>query len=194
MTASSDCHIGYLRLLALLLLGLGWVEGAPEPKQSDQVRYFAQMAVGGDYVTAFVIDNPNLHPIQVRVSLHSSTGDLLEMRVESLGGGETRRLDFQREGSTPAAGWAELRSAYGFTASEQVQHGTSPWVSFSASTPVSGFKVAGKVNTPKLRTGVAIANPDPLESTQVSAVLRNQEGQEVLRTSFQLGPSGHRSG
>ena len=177
---------------------LVWTSLAAGPETSlptlSKTQYFAQIAIGGGSITAFVIQNPNPDRIKVRVELHSSTGEVLEARKESLAAGETRRLDFAGEGGESIAGWAELRSSAEFVAVELVQYSTSLWVSLAASTPVTAFKVLGKVDTPNRRTGVAIANPDPLASAEVTAVLRDQEGKEVRRMNFILGPMDHRSG
>lgn len=167
---------------------------APPPPTASREHVFAQVAVGGEAATAFLLDNPDSKPISVTIQLYSSEGEPRDStRVELLPRGR-RRVEFSDATIKAWAGWARLTADGPFLATERINNGKSPWVDFPPGQPKRAFYVVGSVRLPDLQTGVALANPNGTEASRVTVVLRATDGSEVRRTWFDLAPGGHRSG
>lgn len=166
----------------------------PSPQKPAREQTFAQVAVGGEAITAFLLSNPLPRPITVQVELFSSSGELRAARQVSLAPEGRERVEFSGGSPKAWAGWAQLTADGEFLATERINNGKSPWVDFTASQPGRTFRVAGSVRLPDLQTGVALANPNRTKASLVTIVLRKKDGTELRRTSFSLAPGRHRSG
>ncbi len=174
-------------LVSLLGLGAGW---EPDPSRT---LYFPQVAVHGGASTAFLLHNPGPGSVAADLDMRDSQGHVMESLRLQIPAGATRRLEFGGEDGKALEGWARIRSTGDLVATELIQAGPSPWIGFHSTEPVSGFRFSGRVDLPGMRTGVALANPNP-GSVSITARLYGRDGELVRSGEFDLAALAHRSG
>lgn len=172
----------------------------------------AQLASGGSWKTTIVLLNPTSSPAQVRVNLMAEDGTplILPMTVtqstssvtvsaavvdRSIPANGTLLIESEAMISTTTVGWADVRSSAaisGYAIFRQHQgdghdaEGTSP---LETKYPTNVLVTFDQING--YSTGVALVNLDTAGS--LTAILRDDSGNELTRDIVTLGANGHTS-
>lgn len=172
----------------------------------------AQLASGGGWKTSIVLLNPTSSPAQVRVNLMAEDGTplVLPLTVSQAGSSVTvsaavvdrtiasnglLQIDTEALISTTSVGWADVRSSAALSGyaifrqrsgSGSDSEGTSPLeTKFPTNVLVSYDHTNG------FSTGVALVN---LDSTgTLTAIMRDDSGNELGRDAIAIGAGGHTS-
>lgn len=172
----------------------------------------AQLASGGGWKTSIILLNPTSSPAQVRVNLMAEDGTplVLPITISQAGASLTvsaavvdrtiaanglLQIDTEAPISTTAVGWADVRSTstvsgYAIfrqrSASGSDSEGTSPLeTKFPTNVLVSYDHTSG------FSTGVALVNLD--NSGTLTAIMRDDSGNELARDAIAIGAGGHTS-
>lgn len=172
----------------------------------------AQLASGGSWKTTIVLLNPSASPAQVRVNLMAEDGTplVLPMTVTQSGTSVTVSaavvdrtipangmllIESEAQISTTTVGWADVRSSAalsGYAIFRQHNgdghdsEGTSPLeTKYPTNVLVTFDQTAG------FSTGVALVNLDTAGS--LTAIMRDEGGNELTRDIIAMGANGHTS-
>ncbi|MGJ5816095.1 beta strand repeat-containing protein [Paludibaculum fermentans] len=172
----------------------------------------AQLASGGGWKTSIILLNPTSSPAQVRVNLMAEDGTplVLPLTVSQAGSSVTvsaavvdrtipsnglLQIDTEALISTTSVGWADVRSTSTISGyaifrqrsgSGSDSEGTSPLeTKFPTNVLVSYDHTAG------FSTGVALVNLD--SSGTLTAIMRDDNGNELGRDAIAIGAGGHTS-
>ncbi|MBN9662525.1 MAG: putative Ig domain-containing protein [Acidobacteria bacterium] len=172
----------------------------------------AQLASGGGWKTSIVLLNPTSSPAQVRVNLMAEDGTplVLPVTISQAGASITvsaavvdrtiasnglLQIDTEALISTTSVGWADVRSSSSISGyaifrqrsgSGSDSEGTSPLeTKFPTNVLVSYDHTSG------FSTGVALVNLET--SGTVTAIMRDDSGNELARDAIAIGAGGHTS-
>jgi hypothetical protein len=164
-----------MSLLSLFVTSLCQI-AAQQPEYGTTLQFFPQIAMDGGYTTSFLIHNPTSESISVKVELFQSDGRALDSAIVMVEAKQSQTKDFGGSGGNPVIGWAKLSSKSPFAATElfQIRSGGRliDQVGVLPSTATKAFRIFGVSNS-KVRTGVAIANPN---DTAVTVTVRRLSG------------------
>ncbi|WP_321472203.1 Ig domain-containing protein [uncultured Paludibaculum sp.] len=170
----------------------------------------AQLATGADWKTTIVLLNPGSSPAQVRVNLMAEDGTplILPLTVTQSGSSITTtaavvdrtipangllQIESEAAISTTTVGWADVRSAAtlsGYAIFRQRggdgrdSEGTSPLETKYPTNVLIPYD-----HTSSFSTGVALVNLDTAGT--LTAILRDDSGNEITRDVVSMGANGH---
>ncbi len=172
---------------------------------ANTIHYFPQIVINGGSTTSFSLFNPS--PEQTRIieiQLYSPAGVPLVRRERMLEPLQTRRTTFTGQIDAPVtAGWAELRAAGDFVATEFIVLCTrlsepSPEAEQSCLEQQPRIGVLPTSSDQRIvlfgsdieerRTGLAISNPNPNDPTGVTIRVLRSAGDERGRMELRLEP------
>lgn len=174
----------------------------------------SQIASGGGWRTTITLINISQSQAQVRVNLYADDGTPLPLPVtvtqggastttvsavvdRTLPAGGTMLIDSETALSTTSVGWADVRSTAalaGFAifrqrhASGVDSEGTSPLENRSTSSVIIPMD-----NLIGYSTGVALVNLAADTQATVTAIMRDDGGNELARDTLTINPNGHTS-
>lgn len=174
----------------------------------------AQIASGGGWRTTITLINVSQSQAQVRVNLYADDGTPLQLPVTVTQGGSattsvaasvdrtvpaggTLLIDSETALSTTSVGWADVRSTAtlaGFAIFRQ-RHGSG--VDSEGTSPLEARNQQSVLipmdNLIGFSTGVALVNLAADTQATVTAILRDDGGNELARDTLAIGPNGHTS-
>jgi hypothetical protein len=174
----------------------------------------SQIASGGGWRTTITLINISQSQAQVRVNLFADDGTPLQLPVtvtlgnsgittvaasidRTIPAGGTLLIDSETALSTTSVGWADVRSSAtlaGFAIFRQKHgsgvdsEGTSPLEPRNASSVIIPMD-----NLIGFSTGVALVNLSSDTQATVTAILRDDSGNELSRDTVAIAPNGHTS-
>ncbi len=162
----------------------------------QQVQYFPQVVVGGGAVTDFSIHNPGDTPAAVRLELVSSAGVSFHDSTVSLPARTTQTVSLGGGQTDMQIGWARLTALAGeFTAAAffQITIGGQvlPRVGVLPAIPTSALRFFAFVSGGQTNTGVAVANPSEVTTTNMVIRLVGKDGLPMFTGNASLGPRQH---
>ncbi|MEE8587461.1 MAG: tail fiber domain-containing protein [Acidobacteriota bacterium] len=179
-SARSILRAGYI--LAIVLV---WqLNQSPLMGQfGSNVQHFPQVVFNSGSTTSFTIHNPSGgDSISVEVQILGSAGNSLDSRQVDLGPGATETVSFGNPQAALMRGWAELKSDDEFIATEFFQlflGGLKPRVGVLPSPPSEEIRAVGFVAA-QFKSGLAVHNPSPTQSVEITVRLKDSEGQQPL--------------
>ncbi len=172
----------------VVLAGFDW--GLGQFGQTEQL--FPQFAVGGVAESRFTINNPGDVPISVLLELHRSNGGIFRSRDVNVPAEGTVTVVFSEPAGAPTAGWARLSSTGRFTAMLFYKIAGVGNVGVLPGVPSEHLKLFS-FTSPGTRTGLAVANSDAAQSSELTLRILNGAGQLEREVSETLTPLGHRA-
>ena len=169
------CWAGWIVFFAVLAPAVGADFGNAD-------LYFAQAVANAGSSTVLSIHNPaDSGSLNVRADFYTAEGVVSQSQSVEVSALGTSSISFGASDEDLARGWIHLSSSAPFIATEFIDlfiSGPLPRIGVLPSSMVESARLSGFINTSR-RSGVAIANPDPVNATTVIARLRDTSGNVV---------------
>ncbi|MFZ0431015.1 MAG: hypothetical protein WAO20_23075 [Acidobacteriota bacterium] len=169
------CLTGWVLFVAVLTPAVGADFGSEN-------LYFAQAVANAGSQTLLSIHNPaDSGSLNVRADFFTPDGVLSQSRSADVGAMGTSSISFGTNDAELARGWIHLSSSAPFIATEFIDLfvvGPLPRIGVLPSSPVESARLSGFINASR-RSGVALANPDPVNAANITARLRGTSGTPV---------------
>ncbi len=145
------------------------------------LQQFPQVVLNGGSTTTFLINNPSTRKtVTVTVQLYRPDGTALAAQQVELLPGTTQTVVFGDPQAGITRGWAELKSDDDFIATEFFQlFAGGPRTGVLPSPFSEEIRFFGFIND-HFRSGLAVHNPSPTESTQVTLRVTDMAGEQPV--------------
>ncbi len=175
----------------LIVWLLGAMELQAQLPYGHKIHYFPQVAFGQGASSTFVLYNPNLDTLSVRIELWAATGNMFLYSDVNVPAGGTETFEAGSSEGSLEVGWARLSASEVFEATEffQIQVGQQmlPRLGVASSRLVDRVRVFCFAEAGGTRTGVALANPDEQQATTLTIRRFDEAGQLAETKTTGLG-------